>query len=95
MLVESQSGESVEGVLYLDVSPADISLLDSFEGAEYLRRPVHVLSENSERPYLPAEAYVATELGRCHCDTKLWDRSAFEAEGLARFCEKYIGFSNL
>lgn len=41
-------GASVEGVLYFDVTPADIAALDAFEGKEYRRDVVRVALESGE-----------------------------------------------
>lgn len=40
----AQRGAAVEGVLYLGIDAPDIARLDGFEGSEYRRAAVHVLT---------------------------------------------------
>ncbi|WP_420475715.1 gamma-glutamylcyclotransferase family protein [Noviherbaspirillum sp. ST9] len=42
------AGSSVEGVLYFDVSFADMAALDAFEGTQYRRDMVRVVLESGE-----------------------------------------------
>lgn len=49
-------GESVPGLLYLDVDLQDVQALDRFEGAEYERRDVQVMLTDGST--MQAQAYV-------------------------------------
>lgn len=90
MLLEAEPDALVFGTLYLAVSEQDIACLDNFEGDEYCRVAVKVCDQQGSA--YTAQTYLANELGRSRCDTEIWDREAFERDGLQRFCASYVGF---
>jgi len=93
------AGGEVLGRLWLGVSPADAERLDIFEGAEYLRQEVRVLTAPADRaPDLDAakhslqrdcgvtaQCYVWREPARLLAQP--WDAAAFEREHLATFAQ--------
>lgn len=44
----AQAGASIAGVLYFDVSPRDVAILDAFEGIDYRRDIVCVTLDSGE-----------------------------------------------
>lgn len=73
----------VEGVLYLDVDAADLARLDAFEGEDYLRATLPVLSDDG--PY-DAETYIYRLHDRLH--DRLWLPEAFAMDRfLATYCK--------
>ena len=53
--IVAEPGASVEGVLYLGVSADDVARLDAFEGAEYRRAGLAVITASGP---IPAQGYV-------------------------------------
>lgn len=80
---------SVSGVLYFDVSPADIKRLDDFEGEYYLRTAVDVSVSGKA---VAAETYVLRPAWYGILGDGRWDVDAFEAHGIKAFLAKYKGF---
>ena len=70
----AQAGSAVEGVLYLDVDPADVARLDAFEGNEYRRAAVQVCLADGR--HMDAQTYLFTAIGRL--DYSAWDADAFD-----------------
>ncbi|WP_161993336.1 gamma-glutamylcyclotransferase family protein [Lacisediminimonas profundi] len=69
-------GDSVRGVLYSDVSTADVARLDRFEGDDYRRVQVVVAIENT-RETVMASTYLYTGAGLL--EDELWDPDTFLA----------------
>lgn len=96
------AGEAIDGVLRLDVPPADLARLDAFEGADYARRTVRVsllpgagAAAGGMAVADPGAVTVAAEVyawsradGLAERD---WDAEAFAREGLRRFLSTYCG----
>ena len=73
---------SVEGVVYFDVSPADVASLDVFEGEQYQRQVIHVRVTGGDAIAVHAYVFTATHL----LDAKRWLPEEF---ALLRFLESY------
>jgi len=85
-------GDAVGGVLYRGITPAQLALLDAFEGGMY-RREIVTVAVGART--LPAASYVlAPGLGHRLSDAD-WSLDDFVAEGLRRFLADYPGFSAL
>ena len=69
-----QAGSAVEGVLYLDVDPADVTRLDAFEGSEYRRIAVQV--RLADGTYADAQTYLFAAIHRLH--RAAWNADAFD-----------------
>ncbi len=81
----AQAGSAVEGVLYLDVDPADVARLDAFEGNEYRRAAVQVRLADGR--HMDAQTYLFTAIDRLHYGA--WDADAFDiARFLAAHCSR-------
>jgi gamma-glutamylcyclotransferase (GGCT)/AIG2-like uncharacterized protein YtfP len=76
-------GESVVGVIYLDVTDDDLDRLDHFEGEDYRRATVTVESEDGVAR--PCETYVYLLDDRLLASP--WDPNAF---ALQRFLDTYV-----
>ena len=83
-LVDAESGDAVEGVLYLDVSAGDLAALDRFEGEAYERIAVRVEGE-----WGGAEAWTYRYRELSRVEPAPWEPAAFERDGLARFLATY------
>jgi gamma-glutamylcyclotransferase (GGCT)/AIG2-like uncharacterized protein YtfP len=81
-----EANESVHGMVYYDVEPYDVALLDTFEGDYYERKTI--LLHNC----IDADVYVLKKEYFDIIDDKPWSVEAFEKEGIKRFCESYKGF---
>lgn len=81
---------NIEGVLYHNVTDADVGRLDRFEGRYYQRRTLSCVS-NGER--VEAAVYVfRPQFGRL-LGNRCWDPVQFAQRGLPRFLARYRGFA--
>jgi gamma-glutamylcyclotransferase (GGCT)/AIG2-like uncharacterized protein YtfP len=80
--VVQEIGSSVEGLVYMNVSPSDQLKLNQFEGEEYVLRH-HYIKDVSIAFY----EYVA--LGRI--DKRDWSPIDFEQKGLPEFLSRHVG----
>ncbi len=87
-LLRGDPDSIVEGILYLDVSRADMATLDRFEdeGQAYGRIQVAVDLEGAG--LVDAVAYLFLHPDRV--DGSGWDPEQFEAEGLEQFLNTYV-----
>ena len=88
-LLTGPLSSKVEGVVYLDISSADISRLDEFEGSIYDRRDVQVMTDNN---IYAAQAYVLKDSYRNLVSDREWDPEKFQNEGIHQFLDGYFGF---
>jgi gamma-glutamylcyclotransferase (GGCT)/AIG2-like uncharacterized protein YtfP len=79
----SQSGSSVDGVLYRGLTPKYIRLLDRYEDDIYERRQVQVI--NSHGQCVTAWAYVIPLRYKQELSNQPWDREYFANTQLKRF----------
>jgi len=78
---------SIDGMLYFNIEPQDLAMLDEFEGEYYLREAVRVrLADGS---FLPAETYVLKDEFRHLASDQDWDAAHFASIGIHHFIEKY------
>jgi hypothetical protein len=84
----------VDGVLYLDVAPADIAALDAFEGADYRRIEVPVTvggggqgGAAARGAILLAQTYLF--IARARIEPDEWDPAEFERDRIERFLRSY------
>ena len=85
-------GAEVEGILYRDLSPKAIARLDTFEGAQYSRQEVQVMTQHGP---CPAMAYVIKSEYSDLLTGELWSYSHFLTVGKAKFLEAYLGFRKI
>ena len=92
-LVARAGAGPVKGVLYTGLSAQEFERLDAFEGDEYER--VRVTAE-VEGPDGAACQTAWVYRFRAEFADRLepgdWSVEDFEAQGKARFCERYVGF---
>jgi len=84
-----QANESVEGVVYYDISDEDMKILDMFEGEYYARNEVELLVKNEP---IHARVYVLKEKYFDIIDPNPWSEALFATEGLKSFLVNYQGF---
>lgn len=90
VVFRENTGNSIDGVLYLNIMPKDLALLDEFEGEYYVREPITVhLPDGSS---LAAEVYMLKDQFRHIATDHDWDAEMFERYGLHTFLERYQGF---
>ena len=86
-IVEATSG-TVAGVLYHDVSDADLQALDDFEGIDYRRCSIAVATPDGMS--MPAQTYVY--LLPLRLATHDWDPAVFPLERfMATYCRDRLG----
>lgn len=83
-----RTGETVQGLLYFDVSAQDVDALDAFEGADYRREAVQVSLESGE--ILAACTYIY--LLPQNLSESPWMPQAFQMERfLGSYCRDKLG----
>jgi gamma-glutamylcyclotransferase (GGCT)/AIG2-like uncharacterized protein YtfP len=80
----------LQGVVYFDVTAADIDLLDAFEG-DYYDRQHHKIVLPDQR-IVEAEVYVLKDQYHDIATEKEWDPSYFRQQGMKKFVKSYGGF---
>jgi gamma-glutamylcyclotransferase (GGCT)/AIG2-like uncharacterized protein YtfP len=82
-------GNSVNGMLYRNVSATQLEVLDDFEGAMYQRRDLLVQTDDGD---IEAAAYVVAE--GCHAllSSEEWSLETFTDRHLSDFMADYQGF---
>ena len=81
--------DEVTGILYRDLSAADLQRLDEFEGEYYQRLTVPVVTDLGKTE---AEVYVFKPHYRHLLTGTAWDVEAFRVRGIQRFLQDYSGF---
>lgn len=84
--------DSVEGLLYRNVSGDALARLDQFEGDLYRRQPIEI--EGKHGHMQTAEAYVIKPEYAHLMSHDEWTMSWFQDRGKAAFVGEYRGFSN-
>jgi gamma-glutamylcyclotransferase (GGCT)/AIG2-like uncharacterized protein YtfP len=86
-------GHSVAGILYLDVTAADLATLDAFEGEDYRRIPVHVtlpaLEPADPRPGLLQAADTYLFVAEAKVEPGDWDAERFGRDQLEAFLREH------
>ncbi|MFH0784889.1 MAG: gamma-glutamylcyclotransferase family protein [Pseudomonadota bacterium] len=91
--IVAQPGAEVAGVLYLNLPPEAMERLDSFEGEQYCRQEVQLVTEHF--PSVTAMAYVITHENHNLLTGENWSYEHFLAVGKDKFITAYIGFKNI
>ncbi len=76
-------GERVKGIVYTDLSHAELNTLDRFEGNEYQRIPVRVQYQNGEE--LEVMTYLFRPQFHYRLEERVWDYDRFLRIGGLRF----------
>ncbi len=80
----AQAGASVNGVVYFNVSEADIAMLDAFEGGDYRRVTVSARLPDGE--IIPVEAYLF--INPADLAEQGWEPENFDMQRfLAAYCD--------
>ncbi len=90
--IVAHPGAEVEGILYLDLAPTAIERLDTFEGAQYSRQEVQVMTQHG--PCF-AMSYVIKPEYSDLLTGEAWSYAHFLAVGKAKFLEAYVGFCKI
>jgi gamma-glutamylcyclotransferase (GGCT)/AIG2-like uncharacterized protein YtfP len=81
----------VAGLVWLGVDDENLHRLDEFEGDPYRRASGAVIGDDGSE--IPADYYELRESHRGMVSEVEWDAREFERRGLARFLDRYSGFS--
>lgn len=87
------SNAQTQGLLYYQVSDADIALLDKFEGEYYQRLPQTLQLNNQTQ--LQADCYILKPEFKHILSSNEWSVKKFEQNGLQAFLTHYNGFNEL
>ena len=90
--IVAHPGAEVEGILYRDLMPKAIERLDTFEGQQYSRQEVQVMTAHG--PCL-AMAYVIKPEHSLLLTGETWSYEHFLAVGKAKFLADYLGFRKI
>ena len=90
VVVPGGAESHVRGIVYLDVSTADLARLDRFEGESYFRKAEQV---DAGKTVLPAEVYVLKEEYYGVLSPQEWDPEAFRASGIHAFLRAFMADS--
>jgi len=88
VIVPSSVHSQVPGIVYRDVSRADLTRLDVFEGEYYFRRTDTVVTEKMET--FPAEIYVLKEEYYTIISPREWDPVGFSTTGIHYFIHNHM-----
>lgn len=89
VLIPSSMLSQVQGIVYCDVSSADLARLDHFEGQYYFRKTEQISLEGKKTFH--AEIYVLKEEYYNIISHKEWDPVHFCTTGIHFFLQNYIG----
>jgi gamma-glutamylcyclotransferase (GGCT)/AIG2-like uncharacterized protein YtfP len=83
-----QKGAITEGILYRDIGPETLQVLDYFESDHYDRMVVHVTTDDgiSEDAY----AYVINDNNRDILTREFWDYDEFLRYGIDSFMQSFV-----
>lgn len=88
VIVPSSAHSQVEGIVYHEVSPDDLTRLDLFEGDYYFRKTEQVVTE--KMVIIPAEIYVLKEEFYTLISPRKWDPLHFSTTGIHYFIHKHF-----
>ncbi len=91
--IAAHPGAEVKGVLYLGLPPEAIERLDIFEGEQYSRQEVHVVTEQS--PPGKAMTYIIKPAYSGLLTGEPWSYEHFLAVGKVKFLQAYLGFQRI
>ena len=83
----------MEGILYLNVEPAEIKKLDQFEGDLYLKELVQVQTKDNK--VIEAEVYLLKPEHQEALSNETWEKADFIQNHLNDFLQKDPGFKHL
>jgi len=84
---------SVDGVVYLEISPSCWNRLDLFEGEMYSRENVEI--ELEDKTILTAETYIVKEMYRKNLSDEDWIFENFLQKGKTAFVNSYNGYDDI
>jgi len=90
VIFRGSSSDSVEGVLYRNISDKDLAVLDAFEGDYYAREAVTLLLPDGST--FPAQTYVLKDQYRHLASDLEWDAARFASTDIHHFLTQYSGF---
>ena len=88
VIIPSSPHSQVQGMVYLDVSAADLDRLDKFEGEYYFRKTVEVT--RLDMMTLAAEVYILKQEYYWIISFQKWDPVSFSSTGINTFLLHYV-----
>ncbi len=92
-LIETRESDSVNGLIYFDVSHEDICRLDMFEGNFYQRCKKPCKLEDGK--IVDTDTYLFRKEFYHLLENKPWDCKWFETKGIYEFIRRYKGFETI
>ena len=93
--IAARPGETVDGVVYFDLTPEAFERLDRFEGPMYRRTGLAVTLQGAGNGKAAAEAYVIAPGHLDRLSDRNWSFEEFLKTGKARFQGSYEGYGEL
>jgi len=90
IIFKGSPSDTVEGVLYRNITAEDLTRLDAFEGDYYTREAVTL--QLPDGCAFPAQTYVLKDRYRHLADEQEWDPVRFATTDIHLFLAKYEGF---
>jgi gamma-glutamylcyclotransferase (GGCT)/AIG2-like uncharacterized protein YtfP len=87
-----QGAGTVQGLVWLEVDGENLRRLDEFEGEPYARVSGVVVGDDGVE--IAADYYEIRDAHRGILENVEWDPREFERAGLARFLDRYSGFTD-
>ncbi|MBU1568479.1 MAG: gamma-glutamylcyclotransferase [Proteobacteria bacterium] len=91
--IVAHPGAEVKGVLYLHLPSTAIARLDIFEGEQYSRQEVQIITAQLA-PHMPMSYVIKPEYSHLLTD-ETWDYRHFLAIGKTKFQKAYLGFQKI
>jgi len=88
----SSTHSRVRGIVYKDITEADLGKLDIFEGEYYFRKSEKVITKDNG--IIPAEIYVLKEEYYTLISNLDWNAANFKKIDIHHFLADYTGFSD-
>ncbi len=85
--------QQIQGVVWFQVSPADVEILDNFEGIHYRRAQISANLPNGGT--LGCQVFLWRQEFRRLLLEEDWDLKVFETEGIIQFQRDYEGFKEM
>jgi len=89
----ADAGSEVAGILYLNLPDSALQRLDEFEGEQYTRQELQVITEQGSS--CAAMAYVIKSQHSHLLTGETWSYEHFLAHGKSQFLSTYIGFHKI
>jgi len=91
--IRPQENESVQGIVYFDISKKSLARVDTFEDDMYYRKEVEVYGEGNR--LINAHAYIVKPDFEIYLSNHKWDYEEFLKKNRNLFLNGYSGFNQV